>query len=51
MDITALRTLVESVRAREKQRRIIIFGSSSLIVEAGAVLDETTAMAANERSS
>jgi len=32
MDITALRSLLSAVRARESQRRIVIFGSSSLLV-------------------
>ena len=32
MDLPALRSLLAAVRARESQRRIIIFGSSSLLV-------------------
>ena len=32
MDLTALRSLLAAVRARESQRRIIIFGSSSLLI-------------------
>ena len=36
MDLAALRALISAVRARESQRRIIIFGSSSLLVSLGS---------------
>ena len=37
MDITALRSLLAAVRSRESQRRIVIFGSSSLLVSLTAI--------------